>query len=68
MLEVELLAAGLLHRVASAAGHERMRVTDAGVAWLAATLVRNRAALSAHEALVEQVAREARAPQRDSVV
>lgn len=58
MLEVELLAAGLLHRVASAAGHECMRVTDAGVAWLAASLVRNRAALSAHEALVEQVARE----------
>jgi hypothetical protein len=58
MLEVELLAAGLLQRVASAAGHESVRVTDAGVAWLAAALVRNRAALSAHEALVEHVARE----------
>ncbi|MEO5659135.1 MAG: hypothetical protein ABIQ90_04955, partial [Polaromonas sp.] len=31
---------------------------DAGVAWLAATRVRNRSALSAHETLVEQVACE----------
>jgi hypothetical protein len=58
MLEIELLAAGLLRRVASAAGHETLRVTDAGLAWLAATLARNRSALSAHEALVEQVACE----------
>ena len=58
MLEIELLAAGLLQRVASAAGHETLRVTDAGLAWLAATLARNRSALSAHEALVEQVACE----------
>ena len=48
MLEIELLAAG----------HETLRVTDAGLAWLAATLARNRSALSAHEALVEQVACE----------
>ena len=58
MLEIELLAAGMLQRVASPAGHETLRVTDAGVAWLAATLARNRSALSAHEALVEQVACE----------
>ncbi len=58
MLEIELLAAGLLQRAASAAGHETLRVTDAGLAWLAATLARNRSALSAHEALVEQVACE----------
>jgi hypothetical protein len=58
MLEIELLAAGMLQRVASAAGHESLRVTDQGVAWLAATLARNRSALSAHEALVEQVACE----------
>ncbi|MGH8847270.1 MAG: hypothetical protein ACREXQ_08555, partial [Polaromonas sp.] len=56
MLEIELLAAGLLQRIAGPAGHETLRVTDAGVAWLAATLVRNRSALSAHEALVERVA------------
>jgi hypothetical protein len=58
LLEIELLAAGMLQRVAGPAGHETLRVTDSGVAWLAATLVRNRAALSAHEALVEQVACE----------
>ena len=58
MLEIELLAAGMLLRVASPAGHESLRVTDQGVAWLAATLVRNRSALSAHEALVAQVACE----------
>lgn len=58
MLEIELLAAGMLERVARPAGHESLRVTDAGIAWLAATLARNRSALSAHEALVEHVACE----------
>lgn len=58
MLEIELLASGMLARTASPAGHETLRVTDAGIAWLAATLARNRSALSAHEALVEQVACE----------
>lgn len=58
LLEIELLAAGLLHRVAGASGHETLRVSDAGVAYLAAALQRNRAALSRHEALVEQVACE----------
>ena len=58
MLEIELLAGGMLERVASLAGHETLRVSDAGVAWLAATLAVNRLALSAHEALVEQVATE----------
>ena len=58
MLEIELLAAGMLERIASTAGHETLRVSDAGVAWLAATLAQNRSALSKHEALVEQVACE----------
>lgn len=58
LLEIELLAWGLLQRVAGPAGHETLRVTDAGVAHLAATLARNRSALSAHEALVERVASE----------
>jgi len=58
MLEIELLAAGLLQRMAGPAGHETLRVSDAGVAWLAAALARNRSALSAHEALVEHVACE----------
>ena len=57
-LEIELLAAGMLDRVRTLTGHESLRVTQAGVHLLAATLARNRAALSAHEALVEQVARE----------
>ena len=57
-LEIDLLAAGLLERVRSPSGHETLRVTDAGVAWMAAALARNRAALSAHKALVQRVARE----------
>ena len=57
-LELDLLAAGLLERLRSAGGHETLRVTDAGVQWLAGTLARNRAALSAHEALVQRVAQE----------
>ena len=58
MVEVELLAAGLLERVRSATGHETLRVTDAGIALLAETLQRNRRTRDAHEALVERVARE----------
>lgn len=57
-LEIELLAAGLLDRVRAASGHESLRVTDAGVRLLAATLANNRAAFSAHEALVARVAQE----------
>jgi hypothetical protein len=57
-LEIDLLAAGLLERVGSGSGHETLRVTDDGVQWLARVLARNRAALSSHEALVEQVAQE----------
>lgn len=57
-LEIELLAAGLLERVRSSSGHESLRVTDAGVQWVAAALARNRAAFAAHEVLVERVAQE----------
>lgn len=57
-LEIDLLAAGLLERVRTPLGHETLRVTDTGVQWLAVTLAHNRAALSAHEALVEKVAQE----------
>ena len=57
-VEIELLAAGLLERVRQPPGHETLRVTDAGIAVLAATLARNRARRDAHEALVERVARE----------
>ncbi|EHR73269.1 hypothetical protein BurJ1DRAFT_4481 [Burkholderiales bacterium JOSHI_001] len=58
MVEVELLAAGLVERQRHGAGRETLRVTDAGLQLLAATLQKNRAARSAHEALVERVARE----------
>jgi hypothetical protein len=57
-LEAELLAAGLLARERDAQGRDTLRVTDAGVAVLAQTLQRNRAAHDAHEALVARVARE----------
>jgi hypothetical protein len=57
-LEIELLAAGMLDRVRSGAGHESLRVTQAGVRLLAETLARNRAAMSSHEALVERVAQD----------
>lgn len=55
MLEVELLAAGLLDRWLDE-GRERLRVTDAGIRLLANVFAGNKAARSAHEALVEQVA------------
>jgi len=58
LVEVELLAAGLLERVRDAAGRETLRVTDAGVQVMAATLQGNRAARDAHEALVGRVALE----------
>jgi hypothetical protein len=58
IVEIELLAAGLLERVRSGDGLETLRVTDAGIAMIAAQAVRNRGAMSAHEALVETVARD----------
>jgi hypothetical protein len=58
MVEVELLAAGLLERQTDAGGRETLRVTDAGILELATTLQMNRAARDGHEALVEQVARQ----------
>ncbi len=58
MVEVELLAAGLLERVRTVTGHETLRVTDSGIALLADTLQRNRRTRDAHETLVERVARE----------
>lgn len=58
LLEAELLAAGLLERRPSPEGRETVRVSDAGVAEIAATLQRNRAARDEHEHLVARVARE----------
>ena len=58
LIEVELLAAGLLDRRRDADGRETLRVTDAGIAVLAATLHKNRLSRDPHEALVARVARE----------
>lgn len=55
-LEIDLLAASLLERIKSMSGHETLRVTDTGMRYLANSLRQNRAALSKHEALVENVA------------
>lgn len=55
MVEVELLAAGLLERRLDD-GRECLRVTDVGILHLARVFASNKAARSAHEALVEQVA------------
>lgn len=58
LVEVELLAAGWVERLQEPDGRERLRVTDAGVALIAESLTRNRAARDAHETLVERVAVE----------
>lgn len=58
LIEVDLLAAGLLERVRQTSGHETLRVTDAGVQVLAETRRSNQAVRSRHEALVERVATE----------
>ncbi len=58
MVEVELLAAGLLERVRDAAGRETLRLTDAGITRLSQTLAANRAVRTNHERLALKVARE----------
>src|SRR5690606_16026026 len=55
-IEVDLLAAGCLERHFDAAGHETLRVTDAGIALLARVQGRNRARRDVHEQLVWQIA------------
>ena len=55
-VEVELLAAGLLARVAEPSGHDKVRLTDAGITCLAQAFQKNRQAMSAHDALVDVVA------------
>lgn len=57
-VEIELLAAGLLARADDGDGHAVLRLTDAGIAALAAALQCNRAAYSAHAALEALVARD----------
>lgn len=55
-VEVELLAAGLLERVSEVSGHDKVRLTDAGINYLALAFHKNRQARSAHETLVDLVA------------
>lgn len=57
-LELELLAAGLLARQWDGDGRETLRVTDSGIALMAAARRRNQAAFGPHEALVQRVALE----------
>lgn len=56
VIEIELLAAGLLERVPDRKGVDCMRVTDAGIQYLATAAQSNRASLSAHNTLVDTVA------------
>ncbi len=56
VVEIELLAAGLLERVVSNGCLEYVRVTDAGINYLAESAANNRKAMSAHDALVDIVA------------
>jgi hypothetical protein len=56
IVEIELLAAGLLERVTDPGGHERVRVTDSGIRHLAGAAQINRKVLLAHNGLVERIA------------
>jgi hypothetical protein len=56
MLEVELMAAGMLERRYSPEGCETLRLSDAGIRCLAEAFARNKAVRTPHEALVERVA------------
>jgi len=56
MLEVDLLAAGLLERCLIGEGRETLRVTDAGIQALAEAHAGNRATRDPHESLVQRVA------------
>ena len=55
-VEIELLAAGLLERTTAPEGHDKVRLTDAGISYLAQAFQTNRQARSAHETLVDLVA------------
>jgi hypothetical protein len=58
VVEVELLAAGMLERRFDNEGRETLHLSAAGITTLAATLARSRAAFDAHEALVARVAEQ----------
>ena len=58
LIEIELLACGMLERRVGLDASETLRLTDAGVQALAENVMQNQRARSAHEDLVGQVARE----------
>jgi len=55
VVEIDLLAAGLLKRTSSDSGHPLIALTDAGIARLAQSTQGNRQARSAHDHLVDKV-------------
>ena len=55
-VEIELIAAGLLERTSEPSGHDKVRVTGNGIAYLAQSIQKNRQNRSAHELLVDRVA------------
>ncbi len=57
-VEIDLLVAGLIQHVDDGAGRLLLRLTEAGIAGLAETLQKNRAAYGAHTALEGRVALE----------
>ncbi|MES2949843.1 MAG: hypothetical protein V4858_14975 [Pseudomonadota bacterium] len=57
-VEVELLAAGLLERLVEPSGHDKVRLTDTGISFLAEAFHNNRQARSAHDMLVDRVAQQ----------
>lgn len=58
VVEAELIVAGALQRVHDPAGHETLRLTDAGLALIVDAVQRHRRARDRHEALVGRVATE----------
>ena len=57
-VEVELLAAGLLARLVEPSGHDKVRLTDDGIRFLAEAFHTNRQSRSAHALLVDRVAQQ----------
>ena len=55
-IEIDLLAAGWVASSVSAAGHETLHLTDAGIGLLSAARQRNQRAASAHDRLAERMA------------
>ena len=55
-VEIELIAAGLLEQTSEPTGHDKVRVTPKGIAYLAQSIQKNRQNRSAHELLVDRIA------------